>query len=232
MKFFDKIISIIRGQSLPIVINISKDDDYHTQINNRRFPLSTCNTTSAIMALKACDITFRYPHNMQPEDYLTELLETEEAYTVMKRLAPWAYNSKGIPIYPPRQVHVCLAWGVNKFVGYTCDTFRTDATIEEMIWMLVNNRALLVNGKFTSSGHIVCVVGFVTMQQNILKITSPKDVILTSVTSMIIDDPYGNWHTAYKDQRGNNIYLKLTDFMYLTNKQRVNQKWMHTFRKL
>jgi len=44
-----------------MVFNYSKDNDYHTQINNRRLPLSTCNTTSMIMALKQAGVEASFP---------------------------------------------------------------------------------------------------------------------------------------------------------------------------
>ena len=55
-------------------INLRRDFDYHTQINNRLIPMASCNTTAAIMALKAADINFNCPEGMQPEDALTQRL--------------------------------------------------------------------------------------------------------------------------------------------------------------
>lgn len=56
-------------------IQLSRDTDYHSQVNNKVIPMEACNTTSAIMWLKTARIEFWHPKILQPEDYLTHILD-------------------------------------------------------------------------------------------------------------------------------------------------------------
>lgn len=203
--------------------NISKDDDYHSQRNNNFVPIDSCQTTSAIMALKASGIDFDYPKDMQPEDYLTSITDSKEAHDFMRENAPWAIK-QGIP---PAQVHIVLEWAINKLVGRTVDKFTTTAKIEDLLFNILDNKASLISGRFTDYGHVVCLVGFETTQENINEVTRSEDINLWKVKNFIIDDPYGNPLTEYKDYHGNNIKLTYRQFNNYTRQYNKNKKWAH-----
>ena len=197
--------------------NFSTDSEYHTQRNNVMVPHKSCNTTSSVMALKQANITFTVPETWQEEDYLSSLLQTEEAYLVMKELAPWAFDANDIPIYPPQQVHAMLEWGINKMVGRTVDVFQTNVSIREMILQIVKGSGIVLSGQFDlpdgrEIGHIVSLAGVVTSQRDLKNIQSHIDVYTDTIEAFIIDDPYGNWHTSYTDHRGNNVEMSFDTF--------------------
>jgi len=205
--------------------NISLDNDYHSQVNNRRFPMSSCNTTSAIMALKNNKIDFYSPPSMQEEDYLTSLLETEEAYDKLNKEFPWAVKD-GIP---PREVHAMLEWAINKLTRNSYDKFTTYATLEQILYNIaIKKESSLMTGRFTKYGHIVCVSGFITEQDNI---EETKTINMDKVQKVIIDDPYGNYFTEYKDVHGNNIEINIKDFDSLTKNYSSKYKWAHIISK-
>lgn len=213
-----------------MVVNISKNSEYHTQRNNIFHPQGSCNTTASINALRASNIDFDCPEGMQAEDYLTQILDTKESWDRMRRNFPWAIKGG----YHPRHIHYMLEWAINKkLVGREVDNFHLDVSIKEILFHVLKNEcAVNVNGRFTDFGHIVTVVGFKTFQDDLEYIYSPQDIDLKFVESIIIDDPYGNWHTGYNDPGGNDIEFSLEQFDWLTkNYNDENNKWGHLFLK-
>lgn len=207
-----------------LLVNLSLGTGYHSQRNNRLEPMRTCNTTSAIMALKASRIDFSWPQDQQPEDYLTGLLLREEAYQRMRVKYPWAIGR-----YAPYQVHGMLAWGINRLVGRPVDTFRTDGTLRGIIWRLFRRTALIAHGRFAGYDHMVAVVGFESTQHE-GELRSAEDVDLRQVTQVVIDDPYGDYRTRYQDSRGNDVRLSLEEFNDVTHNQHADgAKWIHVF---
>lgn len=203
-----------------MVFNYSKDIDYHTQINNRRLPLSTCNTTSMIMALKQAGVILHFPPDMQPEDYLTAFLTTPEAYRKMKELAPWFFSQEtGKALHPPNEVHVMLEWAVNTLLQRKADRFSEKVPVETIVEHLKNGGGVVLTGEFRlikkKLGHIVSLAGFITDDSE-------------KITDYIIDDPYGNFRTDYTDHRGNDTIMSQDEFT-TTFKPVGNEKikWAH-----
>ena len=177
--------------------NYSKDFDYHSQRNNAVVPFSSCNTTSMVMALKQA----RWPvpdRGAQPEDELSRFLRTPEALEKQKELAPWSVDA-----YPPQQVHTCLEWGTNEWVGGDADRFRMNVAPLDLITALETGGGVVLSGRFPMPGgielgHIVSLAGYVRTKGEI--------------THWIIDDPYGDWYSEYKHHRGNDIEFSLENF--------------------
>ena len=185
-----------------MVFNYSKDNDYHTQINNRSLPLSTCNTTSMIMALKQAGVSLPFPTNVQPEDYLTDFLRSPESYRKMKEMTPWFFDrGTGKATVAPNEVHQMLEWGVNTLLKQKVDEFSTGVSIETIIAHLIKGGGVVLSGEFRLKNrnlhHIVSLAGFVIDENE-------------DVTHFIIDDPYGDFRTDYQDQRGMILGLRGT----------------------
>lgn len=191
-----------------MVCNFSKDSDYHSQINNKIVPLSSCNTTSMIMALKQAKVQLP-DYTGQPEDTLSAFLQTKEAYRMQKILAPWSYLN-----YPPQEVHVCLEWGTNTWIGQEVDHFTTETKLEDIAPTLKKGKGIIISGIFRvgdyNFNHIVSIAGFVKEE---------------SITHYIIDDPYGDWTKQYKDHHGNNVVLTVEQFKSIFDKQ--GKYWTH-----
>lgn len=207
-----------------MTINVSKDSDYHTQLNNKLVPLASCNTTSAIMFLLACGLELPVANGQQPEDALTALLETPGAYAQQKKLAPWSLGQ-----FRPQEVHIVLDWGINTVVGADVCKFRDSTTQGRLVYELAHGRAAIVSGRFTAAGHVVCLVGVDTDQADAGDVQTADDVELERIRAWIIDDPYGDWHTDYKDQHGNNVRFTPDEFTRLTQQYYQNKKWAHLF---
>jgi hypothetical protein len=208
-------------------INVSAHTAYHSQVNNAFYPLSSCNTTSAIMWMLDCHVPFKYPDGMQPEDHLTQITESVECYSYMEQIAPWAFRD-GKPIIPARQVHACLSWAINKLAGREVAKFREDVTYQELVVELAKGRAAIVSGIFTRQGHVVCLVGVHTKQLE-EKLQRIEDVRLDQIVGWIIDDPYGDYYSVYHDQHGNDCFFDYNEFDRLTRELYRNHKWAHLF---
>lgn len=207
-------------------INLSKDDDYHQQINNRFIPLEACNTTAAIMWLKAGGVQFWYPKMMQPEDYLTAILNGKDAWRLFKRERLDMYELG----FRPQNVSKMLEWGINIMLGRAIDKFIETGSLALLVWELISKRPVIVSGQFTSSGHFVTVVGCVS-SQNKKDIEFLEDVDPGAIEEIIVDDPYGNYHSGYKNRQGNNVSFGRDEFDNVTNLPK-GAKWMHLMNPL
>jgi hypothetical protein len=207
------------------IYNISKDDDYHTQRNNKIIPLSACNVTSAIMMLKASGIDFDYPKDKQPEDYLMEMLLSDEGYEVTKKIAPWAIENN----IRPNELHAVLNHFINKLVGRKVTYFTLHRSMKSIIFDIIKGKASLVSGSFTEYGHMITIVGFTTNQIiNSGNLKSKDEIDMNKVINIIVDDPYGNYFKNYEDQRGNNIYFPLNEIDgLLKSYNNLDSKWCH-----
>lgn len=111
---------------------------YLSQRDNFFKPHQTCNVTSVAMVLEYfLGEVKEVPEKMQLEDYL---------YSKLK--------DKGQSNYVHEDLSNCIkSFGVN-------NTFKTDATWEEIKTHLRKGFPVIVSGKFTRSGHIIVARGF------------------------------------------------------------------------
>jgi hypothetical protein len=53
---------------------------------------------------------------------------------------------------------------------------------------------------------------------------------MDSVQSIIIDDPWGDGRTGYRDQNGDDVFYTLQEFAHLTRVfDSLDAKWAHIF---
>lgn len=109
---------------------------YHSQRNNEIAPGGTCNVTSYAMVLDFYDLPPILKAKPQLEDNLSLWMQQE-------RLDRHDHNDL---------VRMGRAHGLDV-------SFDTNVTLSKMRDSLVRGHILVVSGKFTSSGHIVCVYG-------------------------------------------------------------------------
>lgn len=214
--------------------NISTGKDYHTQRNNEIDPINACATTAMVMALKYSGVKLPDCRGRQEEDALLEFIrgnkEVQEAY---KKSLPWEFE-KGIPA---NELPTMRELGTNLWVGREVNKFVWGATMREILYSLVLQKAVVVsgswpymnhNGEVTTIPHVVCVVGFESWQHDILCSEGSGDIDLDQVVNIIIDDPFGDYRTLYKDQKGNDVLVPLKDFVKITKEHgSVSRKWAH-----
>lgn len=182
-----------------MIKNISEGIKNRYQMLTKRRPKSECNTTAAVMACMYTHNDIKSPDGILPEDYLMDILDSEEGRAYLQKIVPGAK-------YNPWNDSYCIAWAVNKAMNKeVCAVVKV--SIEKMIEHLSNDGAVAIGGGFLSggtSGHFVCVVGFELNESDV-------------VTKIIIDDPYGNYNTNYEDHfDGNDIKIPIDKFIKLT----------------
>jgi hypothetical protein len=227
--------------------NFSTDDEYHSQINNKSLPFSSCNFTSDTMALKQSNIDLSNFYKVmkeegyegkQEEDFLTDYAMTihyQEMLDFMHKETPWAFDKEGNVIYPPNQIHQVIEYVTNKIMGRTVSKFSTKWTIKDIVQHLfIYNGGVVLSGMFPMTGrlplgHIVSLAGFKSSIP--FNKDNPNSIDITKITHFIIDDPYGNWYTEYQDHHGNNIDFSFTDFYKIFNDSNSNYKWAHLIRE-
>jgi hypothetical protein len=202
-------------------IDLSLKNEYYSQVNNKFFPEYACMPTSFIMALiyngihvvssKVSSVppSFIYPIDFQPEDFLMVLCRSPWGYNLRDKIT-WAVNSN----IEPNQVHQVISEIVNKMVGFEITKFVEKSTFEDLTNLIITGKkSVVVSGKFTSSGHAVVVCG--------LRIDDSG-----KISHILVDDPYGNYFTNYKDKNGNNTWFPKDIFCALWS------NWYHVFDKL
>lgn len=209
-----------------ITVNCSNKDEYYTQRNNKHTPFISCFATSMISLLDYRNISiiapdgmevqvneFQNTYNKQPEDYLTELLCTKRAREF------WSSRYHKSPKNNQQRFNYrTVAWVVNNLLcKKEVVKYKKNMFLKEILYNTMQNKPAVIGGKFTKEGHMVCVVGFITLQEDVLDIKQIKDLEKDKITHVIIDDPYGNYFKQYKDVKGNNVQFPLNLFNDLTN---------------
>jgi hypothetical protein len=202
-----------------MIFNNSTKTPYYTQRNNKKRPAAACNVTAATQACMITDNKFPHPEGMQPEDFLMEILETKEAWSLLNTVIPGALCN-------PWNVSHCIAWAVNKACGKRICKVET-VTLQEMIYHILKGNSISISGRFTKSGHFVCLVGLET-DQDIDTIKSHHDVDLSKIKNIIVDDPWGDYTKNYTDFNGNDVMLPIKDFVNLVfGKDKVKTAQMY-----
>ncbi|MEG4058544.1 MULTISPECIES: C39 family peptidase [unclassified Microcoleus] len=109
---------------------------YKSQIDNKLHPSGTCNTTSIAMIMEGLGVKRKNP-SLQLEDELTAHM-----------------RDTGLSRHSPQDLaRVVRQYGLK-------DTFKDNATIEEVKKHLLTFNGVVIHGYFTDSGHIVVGTGF------------------------------------------------------------------------
>jgi len=205
-------------------VNLSKPADYYSQRNNRIRPLETCAPTSMIDALVASGIALPETDDEQPEDALTHFLEHDPRVIDFYRNNDQAWIREFYAAgRPPNEIHPVLAYGTNLWLGRPdLVRFTWSATVTGIAIALRRGSAVVVSGEWPCAmrdgsikeiGHVVAVVGFETAQD-----TVREDPHLDGelISAFIIDDPYGDYRTLYRERRGDDVVCSLADFKAYT----------------
>lgn len=207
---------ISKGAPIKIV-NISKDENYHTQINNRKVPLTSCFNTSNIMMLKSANDMFEVPAGIQPEDHLfSHILHGGNPSKEILALRTWLL-SKTIE---PQTSGSMEQWAINDLLGHEAVKFSTKWKSWDFYFSIVKKIGCTVIGDFpivrrgrrVTLGHAVCLVGFSTWQTDVFSCDRPSEIDTRLIRSVFIDDPYGNYQSHYQDRGGNDVEIPRITF--------------------
>lgn len=204
-------------------INVSRGFRYHTQRNNVIAPNYSCNVTSLAMGLIYSRIPINWPKGIQDEDWLSEILETQEAISIMRKLTPWAVGK-----LHPREVNEMLVWVANKAAGYECDQL-VEEPIGSIVSQLTKGYAVVTSGKFTVYGHVICVVG-AESEQNLSRPIEREDIDISAIKGFILDDPWGNVNELYMNKNGDDVEISYDYFNKMVKEEgNPDKKQFHKF---
>jgi hypothetical protein len=195
---------------------------FRSQRDNKEKPASACNVTSMIIALCAAGwpVDKFSSCDEQPEDLLMRFI-----YSDQPSLNKWRQLDPQGNI-PPNQWHAVLAFASNRFVrkyGFnsTPVVFNTSVSVDEIVAAIDGGGAAVISGLFPQAGraplrHVVAAVGYGRNEGGFY---------------FIIDDPWGNYHTGYKNHDGKAIRMPIADFNRMMNAQGQPRKWAHIVKK-
>lgn len=197
-----------------------RNNQYIDEISNKNIAMSMCNITSYCMAYSYVGGIFPNSSKKytQEEDKALEFIRNDkDTLDYYKSILPAFYNSwrkNEVGNYPPEQIHTVLNYGFNRYVGWKAASFNEKTDINNIIKeIVINGRPMVLSGKFGNLNHIVCLVGIVAKKEILDHLNDNN--LLKQVTSFIIDDPYGDFHTGYSVTKGNDIQMSVDEFLHI-----------------
>lgn len=208
-----------------MIYNVSTGCTYFSQRDNKVRPLETCGPTSLAMALVYSKVQLPViPEGSQLEDVITEFLATNKNVQDYYQRNFVALYREGVPA---NEVHAVAAYGVNLWLSRPVFRFTVEASMKDVLFRIAAGTAVPMSGVWDGLRHIVCVVGCET-DQDLKAVKTPQEIQLSAVKSILVDDPYGNYATKYKNPDGDDIVVPYADFIKITRTQGMStQKWAY-----
>jgi len=202
------------------IVNNSDGKPYYSQRNNELSPGSSCNVTSMISGLVSASWPLPAGNYKQPEDNLLDFIRTNPA--VQEK---WAQVCPRKDI-PPNQLHEVLCFGTNLWIESLKGPkiqLLWSLGIKDIKKAIDDGGAVVMSGRFQDQrsgeiGHIVPVVGYQATDEG-------------EVTHVIIDDPWGDYESLYKIQRGDDIFMSYADWLATIRDQGKERKFGHVIPK-
>jgi len=199
-----------------MIKNYSCKNDYYTQVNNKSYPLTSCKNTSVIMALNQAGWTEEVKQmeietlfdGLQPEDLLTELAYFRGYREFAKKKTPWFFEGDK-PQVPMHEIPQVTVKQVHDLVGKVASLVE-NYSLSYIVNKLDNGFGIAALGELVTPdhkkyNHVVSIAGY--------------EIDNGYVSHIIIDDPFGDFHTGYRDRNGNNVRMTNKQFkeFFLTN---------------
>ncbi len=196
--------------------NNSQYKDYYTQRNNEIEPEASCNVTAMVQALSVAGWPLPKGRHKQPEDNLMDFIRHDK--TVLKKWRRIDPQGK----YPPNQWHDLLCLGTNLWLdaggieGAEYIALLRCFGFEDFKALIDRGGAAVFSGRFKtrrgSIGHIVAGVGYYMGRED---------------EGILIDDPYGDYHSKYSAVTGNDVAMPKDDFVNLLRPLGKEEKLAH-----
>jgi hypothetical protein len=149
------------------------------------------------------------PDGVQPEDEIADLCHSTEARELIEKQYPWALDTEGNLTVGPHTIHGVANWALRQVLSREWDQirltawFETSLLLDEVVDLVCRGYGIALSGSFDlengeSLNHVVSIAGFVVAEGE-----DPPE----GITKLIIDDPYGNFHTGYRDVHGNGVEI-------------------------
>ena len=200
------------------IVNNTVGKQWFDQRDNDLVPSGACNVTAYRAALSAANWP-ELPRGKyaQCEDNFLDFIRTSPQ--VQQRYKQIQPNKA----FPPEQIHELLCLGANLWLEPLKGPeiiLRWNLRLNDITQVLDNGGAVVMSGRFYDHkageiGHIITVVGYVTDE-------SGKEV-----TTLLIDDSWGDYRDLYKTRAGASISMPVADFMSQIREQDNPVKFGH-----
>jgi len=155
----------------------------------------------------------------QPEDNLLDFIRSSSK--VQRR---WdEIDPKHIN--PPNQIHETLCLGTNEWLTPMKQPpiiLKWNLRLNDIVSVIDNGGAVVMSGRFKTTsgeiGHIVAVVGYQAADSG-------------EITHLILDDPWGDYESYYKVQRGDDVFMPVADWLGMIREQGNPVKFGHVVSK-
>ena len=202
------------------IVNNSDGKPWYTQRNNELSPGSACNVTSMVSGLVSAGWLLPQGKFKQDEDNLLDFIRSSPQ--VQRRWDVIDPRHKN----PPNQIHELLCLGTNLWIaplGGPPIVLRWDLRLADIVKAIDQGGAVVMSGRFQDHrsgeiGHIVPVVGYQADDAE-------------KITHVILDDPWGDYETLYKVQRGDDIFMPVADWLHMIRDQDKPVKFGHVISK-
>jgi hypothetical protein len=152
----------------------------------------------------------------QPADNLLSFIQNNPA--VQKR---WKEICPKQDI-PANQIHETLCLGTNLWIEQLKGPriqLLWALSLDDIKKVIDDGGAVVMSGRFQDArsgeiGHIVPVVGYQADDTG-------------AVTHVIIDDPWGDYETLYRIQRGDDVFMSANDWLAMIREQGKTKKFGH-----
>ena len=222
-----------------VEINVRNGKPYFSQRNNLVRPYITCNDTSMVAGLSYRGVDFPNGKYDQPEDNLTEFMLTDprvdafyKANFPTEYAAYLAANKDPKNSSPPNEIHVVLSYGVNIWLGKQNNEitiYKENVPTQVILFELIRGKPVVESGLWDGMHHITCTAGFATTQDNVAQVQNPQQIDVSQVVYFIIDDPYGDFHSNYQNQNGEDIKITPAEYKTIVTAQNSDLKNGHFF---
>lgn len=184
-------------------VNLSTDD-YFTQRNNTIRPKAACMPTSYVMFLRGNNISYGNSSGLEDDDYFMKILNTDNAKNFCEHKYRWA---KGIP---PNEIHGMYGAYLGFFIcGKRVSDFNTLLTFDNYLELIEQGKVIMTSGSFPGlAGHAFCIIG-------------------KHGDDLIMADPWGDFHSNYKNDGGYGIRMNKQEFIDHVKPVGEEKKWGH-----
>jgi hypothetical protein len=202
------------------IVNNSDGNPWYTQRNNQLSPGSSCNVTSMVSGLVSAGWPIPAGKFKQDEDNLLDFIRGSPQ--VQRRWDVIDPNHK----IPPNQIHELLCMGTNLWIAPMRGPpiiLMWDLRLADVVSIIDDGGTVVMSGRFQDYrsgeiGHIVTVVGYQATEAG-------------ETTHVILDDPWGDYETLYKVQRGDDVFMPVVDWFHMIRDQDKPIKFGHVIPK-
>ena len=202
------------------IVNNSAGKPWHTQRKNALSPGSACNVTSMVSGMVAAGGPLPKGTFKQDEDNLLDFIRSNPQ--VQRRWDEIDPKHRT----PPNQIHELLCLGTNLWIEPQDGPpviLRWDLRLADVVKAIDAGGAVVMSGRFQDyrSGEIGRIVPVVGYQEN----------DAGEITHVILDDPWGDYGSLYKVQRGDDVFMPAAHWMSILREQNKPVKFGHVIPK-